>query len=137
MLNKAILMGRLTADPELKTTPQGTAVTSFTLAVERNYSKDEKQTDFINIVAWRNTAEFICKYFTKGQLVAVEGNIQTRKYTDKDGNKRIAFEIVAEQVYFAEKKTRIDENTNLNEAQDITVNSQGFEEIEDDAELPF
>lgn len=137
MLNKAILMGRLTADPELKTTPQGTAVTSFTLAVERNYSKDEKQTDFINIVAWRNTAEFICKYFTKGQLVAVEGNIQTRKYTDKDGNKRIAFEILAEQVYFAEKKTRIDENTNLNEAQEITVNSQGFEEIEDDAELPF
>lgn len=137
MLNKAILMGRLTADPELKTTPQGTAVTSFTLAVERNYSKDEKQTDFINIVAWRNTAEFICKYFTKGQLVAVEGNIQTRKYTDKDGNKRIAFEIVAEQVYFAEKKTHIDENTILNEAQDITVNSQGFEEIEDDAELPF
>ena len=129
MLNKAILMGRLTANPELKTTPQGTAVTSFTLAVERNYSKDEKQTDFINIVAWRNTAEFICKYFTKGQLVAVEGNIQTRKYTDKDGNKRIAFEILAEQVYFAEKKTRIDENT--------TVNSQGFEEIEDDAELPF
>lgn len=122
-------MGRLTANPELKTTPQGTAVTSFTLAVERNYSKDEKQTDFINIVAWRNTAEFICKYFTKGQLVAVEGNIQTRKYTDKDGNKRIAFEILAEQVYFAEKKTRIDENT--------TVNSQGFEEIEDDAELPF
>lgn len=137
MLNKAILMGRLTANPELKTTPQGTAVTSFTLAVERNYSKDEKQTDFINIVAWRNTAEFICKYFTKGQLVAVEGNIQTRKYTDKDGNKRIAFEILAEQVYFAEKKTRIDENTNLNEAQEITVNSQGFEEIEDDAELPF
>ena len=137
MLNKAILMGRLTAEPELKTTPQGTAVTSFTLAVERNYSKDEKQTDFINIVAWRNTAEFICKYFTKGQLVAVEGNIQTRKYTDKDGNKRIAFEILAEQVYFAEKKTRIDENTNLNEAQEITVNSQGFEEIEDDAELPF
>lgn len=129
MLNKAILMGRLTANPELKTTPQGTAVTSFTLAVERNYSKDEKQTDFINIVAWRNTAEFICKYFTKGQLVAVEGNIQTKKYTDKDGNKRIAFEILAEQVYFAEKKTRIDENT--------TVNSQGFEEIEDDAELPF
>lgn len=137
MLNKAILMGRLTADPELKTTPQGTAVTSFTLAVERNYSKEEKQTDFINIVAWRNTAEFICKYFTKGQLVAVEGNIQTRNYTDKDGNKRIAFEILAEQVYFAEKKTRIDENTNLNEAQEITVNSQGFEEIEDDAELPF
>jgi single-strand DNA-binding protein len=137
MLNKAILMGRLTANPELKTTPQGTAVTSFTLAVERNYSKDEKQTDFINIVAWRNTAEFICKYFTKGQLVAVEGNIQTRKYTDKDGNKRIAFEILAEQVYFAEKKTRIDENTIFNEAQDITVNSQGFEEIEDDAELPF
>ena len=137
MLNKAILMGRLTADPELKTTPQGTAVTSFTLAVERNYSKEEKQTDFINIVAWRNTAEFICKYFTKGQLVAVEGNIQTRKYTDKDGNKRIAFEILAEQVYFAEKKTRIDENTILNEAQGITISSQGFEEIEDDAELPF
>ena len=106
MLNRAILMGRLTRDPELKQTPNNVSVATFSLAVDRNYQADKnnKAADFINIVAWRHTAEFVSKYFTKGQLVAVEGSIQTRSYQDKDGNNRTAFEVVADQVYFAEKK---------------------------------
>ena len=106
MLNNVVLMGRLTADPELRHTSNGVAVTSFTLAVNRSYAKagTERVTDFIDIVAWRNTAEFVAKYFTKGQLVAVEGSIQTRTYQDKDGNNRKAFEVVANNVHFAEAK---------------------------------
>ena len=106
MLNSVVLMGRLTAEPELRHTPNGIAVTSFTLAVNRSYAKagSERATDFIDIVAWRNTAEFVSRYFTKGQLVAVEGSIQTRTYQDKDGNNRKAFEIVANNVHFAEAK---------------------------------
>ena len=116
MLNRAILMGRLTRDPELKQTPNNVSVATFSLAVDRNYQsdKDNKQTDFINIVAWRHTAEFVSKYFTKGQLVAVEGSIQTRSYQDKDGNNRTVFEVVADQVYFAEKK----QNGNASEKQE-------------------
>lgn len=102
MLNKAILMGRLTADPELKQTPAGVAVTTFSIAVNRDYNRE--LTDFINIVAWRKTAEFVAKYFTKGQLVAVDGSIQTRNYTDKTGVKRYAFEVIADNVHFAESK---------------------------------
>ena len=104
MLNTAILMGRLTADPELRHTPSDVAVTSFTLAVDRSYVKSgaDRQVDFIDIVAWRSTAEFVCRYFHKGQLVAVQGSIQTRSYTDKEGNKRKAFEVVADNVHFAE-----------------------------------
>ena len=99
-------MGRLTADPELKTTPAGVSVTSFTLAVDRSYAKPgtERQTDFVHVVAWRNTAEFVCKYFTKGQMMAVSGPIQTRNYEDKQGNKRTAFEIVANDVSFTGSK---------------------------------
>ena len=106
MLNVAVLMGRLTKDPELRQTPNGVSVTSFTLAVDRSYVKSgqERQCDFIDIAAWRNTAEFVCKYFRKGQLAAVQGSIQTRSYTDKQGAKRKAFEIVADQVHFAEPK---------------------------------
>lgn len=105
MLNRAILMGRLTADPELRQTPNGVSVASFTLAVNRNYSKNaQQQTDFIDIVAWRQTAEFVSRYFRKGQLVAVDGQIQTRTYTDRNGVNRKAFEIVADQVHFAESK---------------------------------
>ena len=106
MLNTAILMGRLTADPELRHTPSDVAVTSFTLAVDRSYVKSgaDRQVDFIDIVAWRSTAEFVCRYFHKGQLVAVQGSIQTRSYTDKEGNKRKAFEVVADNVHFAEPK---------------------------------
>lgn len=106
MLNVAVVMGRITADPELRHTPSDAAVTSFTLAIDRSYVKSgtERQTDFIDIVAWRGTAEFICRYFRKGQMMAVHGSIQTRTYTDKDGHKRKAFEIVATDVSFADSK---------------------------------
>ncbi len=106
MLNVAVLMGRLVADPELRHTANDVAVTSFTLAVDRSYVKAgaDRQADFIDVVAWRNTAEFVCKYFRKGQLMAVQGSIQTRTYTDSQGNKRKAFEIVADNVHFAESK---------------------------------
>lgn len=106
MLNVAIVMGRLVADPELRHTPNDVAVTSFTLAVDRAYVKSgtERQADFIDFVAWRNTAEFICKHFRKGQMMAVKGSLQTRTYNDKDGNKRKAFEIVATDVSFADSK---------------------------------
>lgn len=105
-MNKVILMGRLTTDPELKTTPNGISVTSFSLAVDRNYVKQgsERKTDFINIVAWRQRAEFICKYFTKGQLIALDGSIETRSYVDKNGNNRTAFEVVVENAYFTGDK---------------------------------
>lgn len=105
MLNKALLQGRFTADPELRSTQSGVSVTTFTLAVNRSYQKDGKQeTDFINCVAWRSTAEFVCKYFQKGMLAVVDGSIQTRSYTDKDGNKRTAFEVVVDNIYFADSK---------------------------------
>ena len=106
MLNVAVVMGRLVADPELRHTPSDVAVTSFTLAVDRSYVKSgtERQTDFIDIVAWRGTADFVCKYFRKGQMMAVHGSIQTRTYTDKDGNKRRSAEVVADNVYFGDSK---------------------------------
>ena len=103
MLNIVAIQGRLTADPELKHTPSGVAVTSFTLAVDR-YAKEERKTDWVDVVAWRQTAEFICKYFTKGQMIAVTGSVQTRSYEDKQGNKRKAVEILADNVYFADSK---------------------------------
>ena len=106
MLNVAVVMGRLVADPELRHTPSDVAVTSFTLAVDRSYVKSgtERQADFIDVVAWRSTADFVCKYFRKGQMMAVHGSIQTRTYTDKDGNKRRSAEVVADQVYFGDSK---------------------------------
>lgn len=106
MLNVVVIMGRMVSEPELRHTPSDIAVTSFTLAVDRAYVKagTERQADFIDCVAWRNTAEFICKHFRKGQMMAVKGSIQTRTYTDKDGNKRKAFEIVATDVSFADSK---------------------------------
>lgn len=106
MLNCAIIMGRLTTDPELKTTPNGISVTSFTVAVDRNYQKpgQERQTDFINVVAWRQTAEFVTRYFRKGQMIAVQGSIQVRGYEDRNGNKRNAVEIVADTVSFCGSK---------------------------------
>lgn len=105
MLNKAILMGRLTADPELRKTSADISVTSFCLAVDRNYGKgDAKQCDFINCVAWRQEAEFISRYFSKGKLMAVEGSIQTRKYVDKDNNNRVSVEVLVTQAYFGESK---------------------------------
>jgi len=105
MLNVVALNGRLVADPELKTTQTGLSVCSFRIAVDRSYSKGaEKQTDFIDIVTWRQQAEFVGKYFRKGQLIAVNGSIQTRTWQDKDGNKRYAVEVVADRVHFAERK---------------------------------
>ena len=106
MLNVVVLMGRLTADPEVKTTASGISVCSFSVAVDRNYSSQtaERQTDFINIVAWRQTAEFITKYFSKGSMIGIEGSIQTRKYTDKEGKNRTAFEVIANNVQFVESK---------------------------------
>ena len=106
MLNVAVIMGRLVANPELKHTPSDIPVASFTLAVERSYAKPgtERQADFIDVVAWRGLAEFVCKYFRKGQMMAVHGSIQTRTYTDANGNKRKAFEIVAADINFADSK---------------------------------
>ncbi|MGN0550286.1 MAG: single-stranded DNA-binding protein [Acutalibacteraceae bacterium] len=112
MMNKVELMGRLTSDPELKTTPSNISVTSFSIAVERNYAKQDeaRQTDFINIVCWRQRAEFVCKYFVKGQLIALVGSLQTRSYEDKNGNKRVATEVLAENIYFTGDKRSIPDN---------------------------
>ena len=110
MINTAVIMGRLVADPELRHTPSDLAVTSFTVAVDRAYSRSnangerERQTDFIDVVAWRSTAEFVCRYFRKGQMIALDGSIQTRTYTDSQGNKRKSTEIVANNVSFTESK---------------------------------
>ena len=107
MLNSTCIQGRLTARPELKTTTSGVNVTTFTIACERSYVKagEERQVDFINIVAWRQTAEFITRFFDKGQQIIVNGSLQTRNYEDKQGNKRTAFEVVANEVYFCDKKS--------------------------------
>ena len=105
MLNHITIMGRLTRDPELRRTGGGTAVTSFTVAVDRDFSsKDEKETDFIDCVAWRSTGEFVNKYFSKGSMMLVSGRLQIRAWTDKDGNKRRSAEVVADNVYFGESK---------------------------------
>lgn len=133
MLNRVILMGRLTAAPELKTTPGNVSVCPFRLAVERSYTPkgQEKQTDFISVVTWRSTAEFVSKYFDKGQLIALEGSLQTREYTDNAGNRRTVTEVIADQVYFAEpKKTR--------QSHIVTPDLSDFEEVTSDSEdLPF
>lgn len=102
MLNSIVIMGRLTSTPELKTTNSGLSVTSFTVAVDRRFQKqgEEKQTDFLTVVAWRQAADFVCKYFNKGDMIAVQGELQTRRYEDKDGNKRTATEIIADNVSF-------------------------------------
>lgn len=139
MLNSVCLMGRLTADPELKSTQSGVSVCSFRIAVDRTYQPkgQEKQTDFINIVTWRGTAEFVSRYFRKGQLVAVQGSIQTGQYTDRDGNKRTTFDVVADNVFFAEKKAESGE-TKQGAGHDHSPDIQGdFEEIIGDESLPF
>lgn len=106
MLNHIVLMGRLCADPELRRTNSGTPVTSFTLAVDRDFKSQsgEKEADFVPVIAWRNTAEFVSKYFTKGRMAVVEGRLQMRNWTDKDGHKRTTAEVVAENVYFGDTK---------------------------------
>lgn len=149
-MNVIALMGRLTADPELKTTQSGISVTSFSLAVDRSYTPkgEERQTDFINCVAWRGTAEFISKHFCKGQRMAVKGALQTRSYTAKDGSKRTVYEVVVDNAFFCESKNNYgDVNDVMSAAQaagiDVTYDArlstvqQEFEEILSDEELPF
>lgn len=106
MLNKIVIMGRLSADPELRRTPAGVAVSSFSVAVERDFkdSDGQKETDFFDCVAWRGTGEFVSRYFSKGSIIVVSGRLQNRSWTDKNGNKRTTAEIVAENVYFGESK---------------------------------
>ncbi len=146
MLNRVCLMGRLVNDPELRSTPNNIHVTSFAIAVDRSYVKagSERETDFINIVAWRNVAEFISKWFHKGQLIAIDGSIQTRKYTDRDGNNRTAFEIVADNAYFAGDKQRDGSQSNTQQTpynppapSFQTGDSSDFDEIVEDEDLPF
>lgn len=150
MLNCAIIMGRLTADPELKTTQSGISVTSFSVAVDRSYTPkgQEKQTDFINVVAWRQTAEFVTRYFHKGSMIAIEGSIQTRKYQDRNGNNRTAVEIVANNVSFCGSKAESGTTSNdggygyQSAAQQTasyqTAGADDFEELPDDEDdLPF
>ena len=131
MLNKCFLLGRMTKDPEIRRTNGGTAVTSFTLAVDRDFKTNgEKETDFIEVVAWRNTAEFVSKYFSKGRMAIVEGRLQIRDWTDKNGNKRRTAEVVADNVYFGDSKRENKEEPEYKQAD--------FAEIsEEDVELPF
>ena len=140
MLNRIILMGRLTRDPELRRTQNGTAVTSFSIAVDRDFkNKDtgEKSTDFIDIVAWRQSAEFVCDYFSKGRMAVVEGRLQIRDWTDKDGNKRRSAEVLADNIYFGDSK-RDGDAAGGSYTGDQTAQSGEFKEIdEDDGELPF
>ena len=148
MLNRIILMGRLTRDPELRRTGSGTAVTSFSLAVDRDFKSQsgEKETDFIDIVAWRNTAEFVSKFFTKGRMAVVEGRLQIRDWTDKDGGKRRSAEVVADNVYFGDSKRDGGDTSGYSAApayknaapSNFNAGGSDFAEIgEDDGELPF
>ena len=148
MLNNAVIMGRLVADPELRTTGSGISVSSFTVAVDRRFNRqgEDRQADFIDIIAWRQTAEFVCKYFRKGSMIAVQGYIQTRMYEDKNGNKRKAVEIVADNVSFCGSKnestggsafTRDDSFMNAQPAPSYSTADEGdFKEIPED-DLPF
>ena len=127
MLNHITIMGRLVWDPELRRTGNGTAVASFSLAVDRDYTSEggQRECDFIDCVAWRSTGEFVSKYFTKGRMAVVEGRLQVRQWTDKDGNKRRSAEVVAEHVYFGDSKKE-------------QATGNDFAPIEaDDGQLPF
>ena len=159
MLNKAILMGRLTRDPELRYTQNNTPVATFSLAIDRNYSRgQERQTDFIDIVAWRRTAEFVSQWFTKGMMAVVVGSIQSRRWQDKNGNNRTSIEVVADEVQFGESKRSREANGNAgyqdngyqggySEMQsaprsvpnfDLPTGGSDFSEIsDDDGEVPF
>ena len=138
MLNRIVLMGRLTRDPELRRTQSGTAVVSFSIACDRDYAAQgaERETDFIDIVAWRGTAEFVNKYFRKGKRVALTGSIQVRKWKDKEGNDRKTVEVVADSVEFADGK---DQGAGSYAADQMAAAAdQQFTEVEDDdGELPF
>lgn len=141
MLNVVAIQGRLTHDPELKTTPNGVSVCSFRIACERSYSSkgEERKTDFLTITSWRKTAEFVCKYFQKGSMIAIEGSLQTRQYQDQHGSNRTATEIMANKVDFCGGKS---DSKPADRAQDAPQNySQGnaddFSVIDDDGLLPF
>ena len=147
MLNKIFLQGRLTRDPELRHTQTGTAVASFTLAVDRDFkdkNSGERATDFINVVAWRQTGEFVSRYFTKGRMAVVEGRLQMRDWTDKDGNKRTSAEVVADNVYFGDSKKDDSEYgsnsgyTTAPSGYSAPAGDSQFAELsDDDGELPF
>lgn len=132
MLNRIVLMGRLTKKTELRRTQSGVAVTSFSLAVERDYKSQsgERETDFIDVVAWRSTAEFAAKYLDKGRMAAVTGSLQGRSWKDKDGNKRRSMEVMADRIYFADSKR--EEPT----GRGVDVSADDFQEVEDDGDLP-
>ena len=124
-LNKVILGGRITADPELKKTDSGIAVCSFSMAINRKNKDGEQQTDFVNCVAWRKTAEFVAQYFKKGSCICIVGSIQTRTWTDNDNNKRYATEIISDEAYFVDSK-----GSN-------TPPTPKFEEVKPDEDIPF
>lgn len=128
MINQVILIGRLTADPAIRTTTTGKSVCTFNIAVDRSVSKDgEKKTDFITIVTWENTAVFVEKYFRKGSMIAVSGSIQTRQYEDRDGNKRTAFEVIAREVKFCGSAPKKDEKKQT----DINSYESGFSSVDE------
>ena len=135
MLNHIVLMGRLTRDPELRRTGSGVAVASFTLAVDRDYAVQgaEKETDFVDIVAWRNTAEFVSKYFTKGRMAVVSGRLQIRNWQDKEGNKRRSAEVVADNVYFGDSKRDNADGGSFNQSQGY---AQSFNQIPQQQQQP-
>ena len=157
MINTVVLMGRLTFDPELRTTPSGVSVVRFQVAVDRNYQKagEERKADFIDVTAWRQTADFISRYFHKGSMIAIEGSLQTDNYTDKDGNKRKSFQVVANNVSFCGSKNESGNNTAYGaQRQDsepsvsyqsadagsfsvLPDDIQGFFDANDDEGLPF
>lgn len=146
MLNKVILQGRLGADPELRTTTSGTEVASVNIAVDRDRKDQngERQSDWVTIVAWKNTAKFLAQYFQKGRTILVDGRLQMRNYTDRDGNKRTAAEVVADNIYFCEKRDPMDDlvrNPNIKNASapdyGTTPNDSFAELNEEDGELPF
>ena len=141
MLNKVVIMGRFTKDPELRRTGSGTAVTSFSLACDRDFKSQsgDKETDFIEVVAWKNTAEFVSKYFSKGRMAVVEGRLQIRDWTDKDGAKHRSAEVVADNVYFADSK-RSESNDNQKEnfnALSGRLSDDFVPASEEDGEIPF
>ncbi len=144
MINSVVLMGRLTYEPELRTTPSGVSVLRFQIACDRNYQKsgEERKADFIDVTAWRQTAEFISRYFHKGSMIAVEGSIQTDNYTDKDGNKRKQVQVIANNVSFcgskAEGGTGVSQDYSQPAPSYASANNTDFNDlVDDDDELPF
>ena len=141
MLNHIVIMGRLTRDPELRKTPNGTSVASFTLAVDRDFKNADgtKETDFVDCVVWRQTAEFVSKYFAKGRMAVVEGRLQMREWQDKDGHKRRNAEVIADNVYFGDSRSDNASGGHQAAKAPVNVDAEDFDEVEDDMDdsLPF